>query len=488
MDKNQDNENHDNGYRKWLSVCPQVIAATVVFSLNLFVGQMIAYSGVIIPQMLEEQNSTNEKAIPINESDSAWIASAPFLSGLVASLLCGVLTDSIGRLKTIMLSGISGIISLCLIATASNMFSIICGRFIVGIAIVFIGNPTIIYISEISKPNIRGSLLTLSEVFGATGVVLVYLKGWVMHWKTIAWIANLYLIIPIIAMFFLPESPVWLVSKKRMSQAKKSLTWLYKFTINNSNLVEEELKAMENEQQQKELQEKFNWKDQLKMFLLPTFYKPFLILTVIFFIQQFTGVFLVMFNSVIFCQEIGTTVDPYLVSIYIFSVKVAITFVEFFLMRKFNRRTLLLVSAGGMAVSVSLSGLNTYWIQQGTSNYPWVPLSFLLLYIVFSSIGITIIPYIIAGELFSLKIRGVAYSLIVALSSLFVFAISQCYFLLYHLFGGSANLQYFFASMCLLMMVFVFLFLPETHKRKLIDIENYFWKHTIYIRSRENGA
>ncbi|KAK4878047.1 hypothetical protein RN001_010553 [Aquatica leii] len=461
----------ENVYVKtWPRAFVQVLVATVITSMHLVVGQIIGYSGIIVPQMMKEQNVTGGDAIPITESDSAWIASAPLLSGLVASLFAGVLIDSIGRLKTIILSGIPGVIGLVLIATASNMSMIIWGRLVLGITFMFIGNSTAVYISEISKPKLRGSFLTLMEVFIAIGIVLVYLKGWVIHWRTISWITNAYLIIPIMIIFFLPESPDWLVSKRRMKQAKKSLTWFYKYNSDSSELVQQKLIAIEKEQAQTMFEEEYNWREQLKMFLLPTFYKPFLILTVIFLLQQLT--------------EIGTEINPYLASTYISSIKVIMACVTTILMNKFNRRTLLLVSAGGMAVSISLCGLNTYWIQQGTLKHTWIPLCLLVLYIAFSLIGIGSIPFSIAGELFPLKIRGVAYSLIISVANLFGFAVLQFYFPLYRLFGSFANLQYFFATMCLFAMVFIYLFLPETHNFELIDIENHFWKNTFYNPSR----
>ncbi|KAK4878044.1 hypothetical protein RN001_010550 [Aquatica leii] len=484
MEENQTSLKQDVAGKKWMGLLPQALAVVVVTSLHLVIGQIIAYSGILIPQMLQEQNVTAANAIPITESDSAWIASAPVFAGLAASVLAGVLIDYLGRLKTIMLSGVSGVIGLLLIAVASNMSMIISGRIMMGITLMLIGNPTAVYISEISRPDVRGSFLIFVQVFMSIGMVLTYLKGWVIHWRTIAWLTNVYLVVPIIIIFFIPESPAWLVSKHKIKEAKKSLNWFYRYNTDCAKLVEEELISLENEQLQKLTEKKFNWKELFEMFVLPTFYKPFFILAAIFFFQQFSGTFAIIYNCVIFFKEIGTNIDPYLASIYISGIKVIMSFVTTVLMKKFNRRTLLVISAGSMALCMGVSGLNTYWIQHGTSTHTWIPLGCLLLYIAFSAMGITSVPFMIAVEMFPLKIRGVAYGLIITLMNLFTFAILQCYFPLYHLLGGSANLQYFFAVMSVAVMIIIYVFLPETHKKRLIDIENYFWKHTIFITSR----
>ena len=51
-------------------------------------------------------------------------------------------------------------------------------------------------------------------------------------------------------------------------------------------------------------------------------------------------------------------------------------------------------------------------------------------------------------------------------------------------FGGHDGLQWFFAVMSILALVFVFFFLPETHGKTLFEIEHYFQKHLIYAKDK----
>lgn len=60
-------------------------------------------------------------------------------------------------------------------------------------------------------------------------MVLAYLKGWFLDWRLVAWLCNVYTIIPVILIMFIPESPAWLVSKGRTEQARKSLEWIHKY-------------------------------------------------------------------------------------------------------------------------------------------------------------------------------------------------------------------------------------------------------------------
>ncbi|KAF5284228.1 hypothetical protein FQR65_LT00228 [Abscondita terminalis] len=508
---------------QWVEIVPQVLASTLAASMHTGIGQIIAYSGVIVPQMIEEQNGTNSSgSIPITESDKAWIgaiislflyitscgraptvtcfpligtcirtgakhvsvgnldvflASAPVFSGLAASMLAGMLADAIGRLRTVMLASVFGIISHALIATASSISIIIWGRILVGFCWMFIINPTAVYISEISRPDVRGLLLSFMQVFMTIGMLSIYLEGWFVNWRTIAWLTIGYILIPTITMFFIPESPAWLVSKLRFEKARQSLAWFQKYSKKS---VEEELLLVQKDQSNRE---KLTWKELFQLFLLPTFYKPFLILTVIFCLQQFSGAYVILFNCVIFFEEIGTDIDPYLAAVAISGLKVVISFGMIVLMKRFRRRVLMMVGSGGMVCSMAVSGLYTRWLQQGTSNQSWIVLGCLLLYVIFSSIGIMFVPFILAGEVFPVKIRGTAYSMLITMANVFTFSALQCYFPLHHALGGSSGLQFFFAAVSLSAMLFSYLFLPETHNYKLIDNENYFWNHTIYKRS-----
>lgn len=64
-----------------------------------------------------------------------------------------------------------------------------------------------------------------SKKFSILGMVIAYCKGWYLNWRTVSWLANIYVIVPLILVFLIPDSPVWLVSRGRIEDAKKSLDW-----------------------------------------------------------------------------------------------------------------------------------------------------------------------------------------------------------------------------------------------------------------------
>lgn len=80
-------------------------------------------------------------------------------------------------------------------------------------------------------------------------MVISYAKGAFMAWRMVAWLAIIYTVVPVIFIhIFVPESPVWLVSKGSIEEAARSLKFLYKnypqpeHTVNNLKRLKKEIK------------------------------------------------------------------------------------------------------------------------------------------------------------------------------------------------------------------------------------------------------
>lgn len=111
----------------------------------------------------------------------------------------------------------------------------------------------------------------------------------------------------------------------------------------------------------------------------------------------------------------------------------------------------------------------------------------LLLYVVTSMIGLLPIPWTMTAELFPIEIRGIAHSIAYSMANLLMFASVQSYRSLTRIFNGAHGLQWFFAVVALAGLVYATVFLPETHGKKLKDIENYFVHNTVYFGSKAKG-
>lgn len=111
----------------------------------------------------------------------------------------------------------------------------------------------------------------------------------------------------------------------------------------------------------------------------------------------------------------------------------------------------------------------------------WVPVASILFYVVTSMIGLLPIPWTMTAELFPIEIRGVAHSIAYSMANVLMFLSVQSYETLNYWFSGAAGVQWFFAVVSLAGLVYTFVFLPETHRKKLTDIEDYFNHNTVYL-------
>lgn len=72
-------------------------------------------------------------------------------------------------------------------------------------------------------------------------MVVGYSSGWIFTWRTVAWISNVFITIPIICCLFIHESPDWLMLKGKEEQAMKALNWLNKNQPQPANRVKYQL-------------------------------------------------------------------------------------------------------------------------------------------------------------------------------------------------------------------------------------------------------
>lgn len=160
----------------------------------------------------------------------------------------------IGRLNAIKLAAIPCCVGWILIATASNIYMLLAGRVLTGLGsaigtseyfvkqrsaifqyrfvikkIFLYTGPAIVYITEVARPDLRGSLISTAPTLASFGMCIAYGKGAFMSFRLVAWLSIIYTLVPLILIQILvPESPVWLVAKGRIEDAAKSLKYLYK--------------------------------------------------------------------------------------------------------------------------------------------------------------------------------------------------------------------------------------------------------------------
>lgn len=391
----------------------------------------------------------------------------PF-GALFAACLTGRLSDWIGRLRVLYL--IAVIFSIATVGIlVTDSFAVLClMRFCLGLSIGMSVVVTPLYIAETAPTEIRGKLVTYFQLAITLGILASYLINLFVVGK-ISWRWTFASgLIPSVALFvgafFLPESPRWLFLKGRTKEAHQVLHRLYgrKF---HPDRVEHELAIIK-----KSIVKKKSvgiWKELFSKRGLPC-----LIMGVgLFLLQQVSGINVVIYFApkIFEHMQLGTTSAVLLATVGLGTVNVLMTFVAMALVERMGRRPLLILGFAGAAISLGMIGIFT---QFEGSVFQWLSAISIFLYIAAFAVSLGPLPYILTSEVFPLKIRGQGMSLSAASNWAFNTLVVASFPILLEIMGIS-YVFIFYASTCVLGLLYAIRYVPETKGLSLEEIEEH---------------
>jgi len=280
----------------------------------------------------------------------------------------------------------------------------------------------------------------------------------------------------------LVETPRWLISRGRNLQANKVLLWLrgksYSVTI-EQNEIEIQL-ASEN---------KLTLRQSLAEFRKRAVYHPIILSMILMFFQQLSGINAVVFNAEKIFEDSQVSNAATVASLAVGGVQVIATFVGFLLTDVLGRRILLIV--GGVIMTLSMASMGTYgYLTNEPYCTPDAPnsvnfttgcvehlqplaITSIMVYIIGFSIGWGALPWVLSSEIIPMRVRGVGMGIA-------TFTNYGCAAIVTGAFEDYQNIVrpwgtfWSFGIMCLLSVIFVAVFVPETKGKSLEDIEQYF--------------
>ncbi|KAI3647471.1 hypothetical protein MP228_007692 [Amoeboaphelidium protococcarum] len=152
------------------------------------------------------------------------------IGGLFGGLLGGKLCNSLGRKKTLQFNTLILLASSILMGLSVDVITLAAGRLLVGFGCGVATSAVPLYISEISPIKQRGTLGTLNQLAVVIGILTSQVIGlWlstVPGWRLLLSGAAIPAFIQLVALFFCPESPSYLVQRGKMYEAEMSLAKL----------------------------------------------------------------------------------------------------------------------------------------------------------------------------------------------------------------------------------------------------------------------
>jgi facilitated trehalose transporter len=432
----------------------QVLVASGPLISTLSLGMTSGYSAILLPQL-----HSNQSSIVIDQEESSWIASMAALPMAFGCLLGGILMEKLGRKVTQVLTTIPCLVGWTLIALSSDISTILTGRFLTGLCGGFLGPSTGVYISETSEPRYRGFLLAAISLFLAIGLLLVHVLGIFLDWKTTALVSCIFPIVSLSLLILVPESPSWLAKKKRTEEAQLAFYWCR----GETDEAKKEAAAMMSRQEQ-------SVDTSFGQLFKSEFLKPLVVIVVFIVSNQWAGVNALTFYTVsIMKKTLGDGLNEYLAMLIVDVIRVVMSILACFLMRRIGRRPLALFSGIGTFTSLFLLSAYTYFTD--SSHYVVIPMASLVAYISFITVGFVPLPWAMMGEVFPLAHRNIGSSISSFTAFAAFFAVVKTSPGMFDNLGAHGTFLVY-GTVAFWGTVFVWAFVPETKDKTLHEIED----------------
>ena len=435
-----------------------------------------------------------------------WYVGCALIGSIVGVLFAGVLSDKFGRKLTMVLSAVLFSTSAIGCAICANFDELVVYRIIggVGIGVVSIISP--LYISEVSVAQYRGRLVSLYQLAVTVGFLGAYLVNFQLlgysesHvvsgiglfekifvaevWRGMLGMETLPALLFFTIIFFIPESPRWLILKGREERGLNVLQRIY-------NSAEEAMNQM-NETKSVVSETKSEW----ALLLQPGILKAVIIGVAIAILGQFMGVNAVLYYGPSIFEKAG--LDPQNppktweeVSKAAKQIKDKTGNMGFFMqeyadnwtqqaliesnggqmLTKVGRKKLVYYGVSGMVLSLLFIGIYFLWEESLGLSSLFLLVCFLS-YVFCCAVSICAVVFVLLSEMYPTKVRGLAMS--IAGFSLWIgtYLIGQLTpWMLQNL--TPAGTFFLFAAMCVPYMLIVWKLVPETTGKSLEEIERY---------------
>lgn len=442
---------------------------TTVIVISTFGGLLFGYdTGVIngaLPFMADD--------LQLTALTEGFVASSLLLGAAFGALIGGRMSDLYGRRKNIIFLSLLFFFTTVGCALAPNVTIMVISRFLLGLAVGGASTTVPTFLAELSPAERRGRIVTQNEfmiVFGQlSAFVLNAILGttFAHHddvWRYMIAIATIPAVILFFGMFKVPESPRWLLIKKRDDRALSVLK-----KMRTSEVAVEEFTEIQKSYEQERNLPKIS----LKELNVPWIRHILLIGIGIGVVQQLTGVNSIMYYGTQILRDAGFGTQAALIAnIANGAISVIAVCVGIWLLGRINRRPMLIVGLFGTTSSLLLIGAVSN-VLAGSAALPYVVLSLTVTFLAFMQGLVAPVTWLMLAEIFPLRIRGFGMGISVFCLWIANFLIGLTFPLLLASIGLSVTF-FIFALLGVGSIIFITKCMPETRGKSLEEVEQEF--------------
>ena len=463
-----------------------MVKSTINFGYLIFLSVVAALGGFLFGYDTAVISGTIAQVTQLFQLDTlqqGWYVGCALVGSIVGVLFAGILSDKLGRKLTMVISAVLFSTSALGCALCADFSQLVIYRIIggVGIGVVSIVSP--LYISEVSVAQYRGRLVSLYQLAVTVGFLGAYLINYqLLAWAesgtqlSVDWLNKVFItevwrgmlgmetlpaILFFIIIFFIPESPRWLIVRGKDLKAVNILERIYN-SITEANSQLKETKSVLTSETRSE------W----SLLMKPGIFKAVIIGVCIAILGQFMGVNAVLYYGPSIFENAGLSGgDSLFYQVLVGLVNTLTTVLALVIIDKVGRKKLVYYGVSGMVVSLILIGL--YFLfgdSLGVSSL--FLLVFFLFYVFCCAVSICAVVFVLLSEMYPTKVRGLAMSIAGFALWIGTYLIGQLTpWMLQNL--TPAGTFFLFALMCVPYMLIVWKLVPETTGKSLEEIERY---------------
>ena len=404
---------------------------------------------------------------------AGWATGCALVGCAIGAGIAGVLSDWLGRKKVLILSAILFFISAVGTALPKNITIFIIYRIIGGLGVGAASMSSPMYIAEISPARIRGRMVSVNQFAIVSGFLVVYFVNYFIAlqgdqmwnqesgWRWMFGSEALPALLLLVLLFFVPESPRWLTKQDRSDEALEILT-----RVNGSVYAKTELLEIKDALAHES--------GSLKQLFQPGMKIVLVIGIVLAVLQQVTGINVFLYFGTEIFKKMGSDTNAALLqTVIVGTVNLAFTIIAIWLVDRLGRKPLMIIGSAGMGLSLLGMGLMAY--VQKTDL--WV-LLFILGYIACFALSVGPVTWVILSEIFPTRIRGRAMAIATVCLWVANYVVSQTFPMMeennwllekfHHAFPF-----WLYGIFCVVLVTFVWRFVPETKGKTLEEIEKH---------------
>jgi SP family xylose:H+ symportor-like MFS transporter len=402
-----------------------------------------------------------------------WATGCALVGCAIGAAGAGVLSDWLGRKKVLILSAILFFISAVGTALPKSITAFIIYRIIGGLGVGAASMSSPMYIAEISPARIRGRMVSVNQFAIVSGFLVVYFVNYFIAlqgdqtwnqqfgWRWMFGSESLPALLLLAFLFFVPESPRWLTKQHRSDEALEILS-----RVDGSQYARTELLEIKDAIAHES--------GSIRQLFQPGMKIVLVIGIVLAVLQQVTGINVFLYFGTEIFKKMGSETNAALLqTVVVGVVNLSFTIIAIWTVDKVGRKPLMIIGSAGMGLSLLGMGLMAYFQKTDL----WV-LLFILGYIACFALSVGPVTWVILSEIFPTRIRGRAMAIATVCLWVANYVVSQTFPMMdenkwlldkfHHAFPF-----WLYGIFCVVLVTFVWRFVPETKGKTLEEIEKH---------------